>query len=220
MSGLATDLLRGVGAALTDLERAVRDVAGWRDLLSELGWDPVPLPPAIAAIATPAGEVVAAIAALERGVTPAAIDRARTAVVAVIDAIDGLSSLDLGATGLGADLAAATFDHLVIAWLAREHPLLYAGLIVAGLIEVHYLHEPAAARVPPPPAALGQPRARARSACRRMDRGVRLGRRRIRRRELDRGDRRSDRRHRHRYRGRDPPCRGRRPADGRRRRTG
>ena len=143
MSGLATDLLRGVGAALSDLERAVRDVAGWRDLLSELGWDPVPLPPSIAAIATPAGEVVAAIAALERGVTPASIDRARTAVVAVVDAIDGLSSLDLGATGLGADLAAATFDHLVIAWLAREHPLLYAGLIVAGLIEVHYLHEPA-----------------------------------------------------------------------------
>ena len=141
MSGLATDLLRGVGAALSDLERAVRDVAGWRDLLSELGWDPVPLPPAIAAIATPAGEVVAAIAALERGVTPASIDRARTAVVAVVDAIDGLSSLDLGATGLGADLAAATFDHLVIAWLAREHPLLYAGLIVAGLIEVHYVHE-------------------------------------------------------------------------------
>lgn len=142
MSGLVTDLLRGVGAALSDLERAVRDTAGWRDLLAELGWDAVPLPPAIAAIATPAGELVAAADELERGVTPAAIERARSAVVAVVDALDALSGLDLGAPGLGADLAAATFDHLVIRWLARKHPVLYAALIAVGLVEVRYVREP------------------------------------------------------------------------------
>jgi hypothetical protein len=142
VSGLITDVLRGVGAALGDLQRFVRDPAGWRDLLSELGWNAVPLPPSIAAIATPAGEVVAAIEALEAGVTPATIDRARAAVVAVVGAIDGLSGSDLGTAGLGEDLAAATFDHLVIERLARDRPVLHAALVVAGFIEVRYLHPP------------------------------------------------------------------------------
>ena len=139
-------LARELGRALLPLEQAVSSPAGFQGLMREIGWNVESLPAPIQDLLAPAGQLAAAIGALDvEDPAPAVVAAAVEGLVGLVEQIravaqapDAAFDARLLADDFKNRFAPELLEYLLVSYLRDNHGALAFGLGALGVITSRY----------------------------------------------------------------------------------
>ena len=141
MAGTFEQLLGEVGGALRGVIDAFTTEAGFFEVATALGWDLEHPPAQLAAIATPANALAAAVEGLAEDPTPQQLATVQAAVPPLVTALQAIdpSAFPAGLVELAETFAGEALAHSVLDYLFREHRLVLHALRVLAIVRFDYV---------------------------------------------------------------------------------